>query len=96
MTIREVDTQHMFSLAELAEALSEKKAVVVSQPDMTVREVDTQHMFSLAELAEALSDKKAIVVSQPGQKVARIDDLTLSLMPTSVQKVYFQKRIQIE
>jgi len=40
MTIREVDTQHMFSLAELAEALAEKKAIVVSQPGQKVARID--------------------------------------------------------
>ena len=40
MTVRDVDTQHTFSLAELAEALAEKKAIVVSQPGQKVAQID--------------------------------------------------------
>ena len=40
LTVREVDSLHMFSLSELAEALAEKKAIVVSQPGQRVVRID--------------------------------------------------------
>ena len=40
LTVREVDSLHMFSLAELAEALAGKKAIVVSQPGQRVARID--------------------------------------------------------
>ena len=40
LTVREVGALHTFSLAELAEALEEKKAIVVSQPGQRVARID--------------------------------------------------------
>ena len=40
LTVREVDSLHMFSLEELAEALAEKKPIVVSQPGQKVARID--------------------------------------------------------
>ena len=40
LTVRDVDSLHMFCLSELAEALTEKKAIVVSQPGQKVVRID--------------------------------------------------------
>ena len=40
LTVREVDSLHVFSLAELAEALAGKKSIVVSQPGQKVVRID--------------------------------------------------------
>ena len=40
LTVGEVDSLHMFSLVELAEALAGKKAIVVSQPGQRVARID--------------------------------------------------------
>ena len=40
LTVREGDSLHMFSLEELAEALAEKKDIVVSQPGQRVARID--------------------------------------------------------